>query len=237
MLDSRLLSKKAFRCIAARPLIWGAILLLVSPAASSQTQPQASLSGTLAVQQPAKPPSGVAVDLHDERGLRVAEAVTAADGSFLFAALPEGRYQLRVSLNGFQDYRETVTLSAGKRSIVVVVLQLKQLNEIVEVVALTTNEVATTSATAATLSGRTVDVEPVKGDDYKALLPLVPGVVRGPDGRINVKGAAATQSGLQWHQMSVTAPKGAALAQVYGSVQDNSQVWFDDFQFVEGGGP
>jgi hypothetical protein len=35
-----------------------------------------------------------------------------------------------------------------------------------------------------------------------------------------------------WHQMSVRAPLGATLAQVYASVHQNGLVWFDDFQFV-----
>lgn len=38
----------------------------------------------------------------------------------------------------------------------------------------------------------------------------------------------------QWHQMSATAPRNAVLAQVYVSVHENSQVWFDGFQFVQG---
>jgi outer membrane receptor protein involved in Fe transport len=51
-----------------------------------------------------------------------------------------------------------------------------------------------------------VDVEPVKGDDYQALLPLVPGVVRGPDGRININGSAAIQSGLTVSSSNVADP-------------------------------
>src|SRR6185369_12492245 len=37
-------------------------------------------------------------------------------------------------------------------------------------------------------------------------LPLVPGVVRGPDGRINVKGAQSTQAGWLVNSANVTDP-------------------------------
>jgi hypothetical protein len=43
-----------------------------------------------------------------------------------------------------------------------------------------------------------------------------------------------TSAAWQWHQMSARAPIGAALAQVYVSVHENGEVWFDDFQFVQG---
>ncbi len=38
----------------------------------------------------------------------------------------------------------------------------------------------------------------------------------------------------QWQQMSVTAPDRAAYAQVYASVHEGSEVWFDDMSLVEG---
>src|SRR5208337_4444520 len=41
---------------------------------------------------------------------------------------------------------------------------------------------------------------------FENLLPLVPGVVRGPDGRINLKGARATQSGALVNSANVTDP-------------------------------
>ena len=43
-----------------------------------------------------------------------------------------------------------------------------------------------------------------------------------------------TTSQWQWHQMSISAPKGAAFGEVYASVQGDSQVWFDDIKFVAG---
>ena len=41
---------------------------------------------------------------------------------------------------------------------------------------------------------------------FESLLPLVPGVVRGPDGHINLKGASSTQSGALVNSANVTDP-------------------------------
>src|SRR5262249_32883081 len=47
------------------------------------------------------------------------------------------------------------------------------------------------------LSGRVLEVSPIIGDDFQNLLLMLPGVVRGPDGRLRVKGGQPTQSALQ----------------------------------------
>ena len=47
---------------------------------------------------------------------------------------------------------------------------------------------------------------PIKKREIESLLPLVPGVVRGPDGRINMKGAQATQAGWLVNSANVTDP-------------------------------
>jgi len=39
----------------------------------------------------------------------------------------------------------------------------------------------------------------------------------------------------EWHQMSVVAPPGAVVAQIYASVNETEtgSVWFDDFSLVK----
>jgi hypothetical protein len=44
----------------------------------------------------------------------------------------------------------------------------------------------------------------------------------------------AEDSEWKWNQMSVTSPSGAAMANVYASVHENSEVWLDDFKFTKG---
>src|SRR5262249_38057768 len=57
-----------------------------------------------------------------------------------------------------------------------------------------------------TISQSVVERAPNQEEKVDSLLPLVPGVVRGPDGRINMKGAQATQSGWLVNSANVTDP-------------------------------
>ncbi len=76
-----------------------------------------------------------------------------------------------------------------------IALELTSPTEQVEVVGQSTAEPDRTDAGEA-VDSRLVDLAPLKGDNFQALLPLVPGVVRAIDGRISFKGAQPTQSAL-----------------------------------------
>ena len=52
----------------------------------------------------------------------------------------------------------------------------------------------------------TVEKAPNQNERIESLLPLVPGVVRGPDGRINMKGAQSTQAGWLVNSANATDP-------------------------------
>ena len=62
------------------------------------------------------------------------------------------------------------------------------------------------SAQKNTIGQSTVENAPNQNEKIDSLLPLVPGVVRGPDGRINMKGAQATQAGWLVNSANVTDP-------------------------------
>src|SRR5690606_33189293 len=47
---------------------------------------------------------------------------------------------------------------------------------------------------------------PLVNEKFQDALPLLPGVVRGPDGLLNLKGARASQSGLLVNSVNVTDP-------------------------------
>ena len=53
---------------------------------------------------------------------------------------------------------------------------------------------------------------PNANDRFESSLPLIPGVVRGPDGHINLKGARNTQSGALVNSANVTDPVTGASA-------------------------
>src|SRR5262249_27941562 len=47
---------------------------------------------------------------------------------------------------------------------------------------------------------------PLVNERFQDAIPLVPGVVRGPDGMLNIKGARASQSGMIVNSANVTDP-------------------------------
>jgi hypothetical protein len=88
-----------------------------------------------------------------------------------------------------------------------VALELKLVNvdTTVTVTSSTSNGAQISTATV-TISEKTIADAPNANQRFESLLPLVPGVVRGPDGRINLKGARATQSGALVNSANVTDP-------------------------------
>ena len=62
------------------------------------------------------------------------------------------------------------------------------------------------SAPTETVSAKTLREAPNVNERFESSLPLIPGVVRGPDGHINLKGARNTQSGALVNSANVTDP-------------------------------
>src|SRR4029077_8844135 len=62
------------------------------------------------------------------------------------------------------------------------------------------------SSSEAVIDKSTVFNAPNRNDRVDALLPLIPGVVRGPDGLINMKGARASQGGTLVNNGNATDP-------------------------------
>ena len=51
-----------------------------------------------------------------------------------------------------------------------------------------------------------MDVQPLAGDDFQSLLTVLPSIIRGPDGRLRVKGGGPTTSALQVSSASLNDP-------------------------------
>jgi hypothetical protein len=131
------------------------------------------------------------------------EIVTNADGKFVFVALPPGNYTVEASSSGLEAIQ---TISVHANEVVQIPLHLRppQVNTFVTV---TANETDTqTPALTETINEKTIRDAPNVNERFEALLPLVPGVVRGPDGHINLKGASSTQSSALVNSANVTDP-------------------------------
>jgi hypothetical protein len=125
-------------------------------------------------------------------------------GKYSFPSVEPGTYTIEATAPGL-DSQQSVNVTSGDVAEVTLTLQIAK----------TTTDVTVTanSATSAqTIDQKTIDNAPNANERFETLLPLVPGVVRGPDGRINMKGARNTQSGALVNSANVTDPASGGSA-------------------------
>jgi hypothetical protein len=87
-----------------------------------------------------------------------------------------------------------VDVSVGTSSTVPVEMDVAAVTSKFDVIASDTAQ-GEESAQHNTINQSVVEKAPNQDESIGSLLPLAPGVVRGPDGRSNMKGAQATQAG------------------------------------------
>ncbi len=170
-------------------------------------QTTAAVHGVVTTQSGMVRLPGVSVSITPAGGGRPLVTVSNDDGAFRVSKLAPGGYTVQPALVGFEVVApRTIVLAAGQDLEIDFNLELARYVEHVDVAERAAPVPTETAAAGDTVPARLVDVLPVKGDDYQAILPTVPGVVRGPDGRINMKGGRPTQTGLQVSNAYVTDP-------------------------------
>ena len=124
-------------------------------------------------------------------------------GHFTFPEVAPGAYTLTAQFPGLEA-TQNVVVEMGKVSNAELELKPVEVKTSVTVTA-TQSEVKQEVANH-TISATTVRDAPNQNERTESLLPMVPGVVRGPDGRINMKGARNTQSGALVNSANATDP-------------------------------
>jgi TonB-dependent receptor-like protein/carboxypeptidase family protein len=154
---------------------------------------------------------GVLVELRQSaQTVVLASTLTDATGMVTFPAVPPGRYVITATRAGFLPAESAVfEVRPNTAARVLVNIRLTFVMPVVDVPAKLlpspTDSVQPVSMSDM-LSGDVLDVAPLVGDDYQNLMRLLPGVVRGPDGRLRVKGGQPTQSALQVSSASLVDP-------------------------------
>jgi len=133
----------------------------------------------------------------------VLETETDENGNYTFAEVASGTYRIEVSLSGLEA-AGTIRVEGGK--IVRAELQLKPADVKSSVTVTATAPETKDPAPSETISEKTLRDAPNVNERFESSLPLVPGVLRGPDGHINLKGARNTQSGALVNSANVTDP-------------------------------
>jgi len=132
------------------------------------------------------------------------EAESDAHGAFAIGGLPPGKYDIEANAPGLNAVL-SVEVVSGTTSVVPLELSVASVASTVNVTASDPPPIEE-SAQKNTIGQSIVENAPNQNEKIDSLLPLVPGVVRGPDGRINMKGAQATQAGWLVNSANVTDP-------------------------------
>ena len=133
------------------------------------------------------------------------ETTTSPTGTYSFAAVPQNTYRVDVTAPGLSGSK-TVTLGSDPTLEVQIELTVNAVKESVTVTGEANAPVPVQSSSETVIDKSTVFNAPNRNDRVDALLPLIPGVVRGPDGLINMKGARASQGGTLVNNGNATDP-------------------------------
>jgi outer membrane receptor protein involved in Fe transport len=139
----------------------------------------------------------------------VGETTSDSIGQVAFADVSSGRYVVQASRDGFVDSESSpFDVRAGDTAQVLVEMRLTFIRESVEVVvpANSPTESLQPVAVSDVLSGAKMDVQPLAGDDFQSLLTVLPSIMRGPEGRLRIKGGGPTNGALQMSSASLNDP-------------------------------
>jgi hypothetical protein len=133
------------------------------------------------------------------------ETVSDDKGRYTFEAVPQGAYRIEAQAPHLRGSAMAEPL-AGRVLDIPVELKPEALTESVTVSAEGAPAVSAESSDQTVVEKSTIVNAPNLQERVDALLPLVPGVVRGPDGMINMKGVRSSQSGYLVNSASASDP-------------------------------
>jgi len=141
-----------------------------------------------------------------KQSVQIAETSANETGEYEFTKLAPGEYTLETTVDGFKPNIKTVTIRAGETSVEKIILEVADVTATVTI-ASTTDVLASTEAAATnTVKQNTLQTLPLPNEQLLDAVPLVPGVVRGPDGQIDMNGARPSQSAMVVNSANVTDP-------------------------------
>jgi hypothetical protein len=134
------------------------------------------------------------------------QTISDEDGAYSFTGLTAGDYTLTVELQGFDKYEQKVSVQIEATVELNILLAPTAITGTVTVTDDQTNSSKTESSVPGTITTATLRDAPLIDQRFQDALPLLPGIVRGPDGTLNIKGTRPTQSGILVSSLNVTDP-------------------------------
>jgi outer membrane receptor for ferrienterochelin and colicin len=180
-----------------------AVCLFASVSRGAQpNRPLAKVTGTVFVEDSAGVRSAVAGAKVTLSGPALIETKTDEDGNFSVSSVPSGTYQVEATAPGLA-IRQTIRIEAIE---IRLLLHLKPAEVASSVVVKAEESETKDPAPSETVTSSTLRDAPNANERFESALPLIPGVVRGTDGRVNLKGSRNTQSGALVNSANVTDP-------------------------------
>ena len=118
---------------------------------------------------------------------------TDRQGHFEFLQLAPGSYSLACAAMGYQPLAKRIEVGRENPEVEFVLPARQTLRQSIQVRARASTAGLEQGAPPATLSSPQIADLPLTEQKFKAALPLIPGVVRTPDGKINIKGLPENQ--------------------------------------------
>ena len=151
-------------------------------------------------------PEGISLELKPLiDGRPVLTTLTDAAGRYEFKGVKPGDYLLRLQAAGFEPFSAMIRVTGGATIVQNISAKLTGITQKVEVTE-QTESVSTSSSSGPKLTEKQLAALPLVEENFKAALPLTPGVVRTPEGKLNFRGSGEEQSMLQVNDAKMTDP-------------------------------
>ncbi len=194
------------------PRLFGLMFIVMLAAGGSGAYAQSStgsVAGTVAIPggdgQPSLVP-GVTLTLTCADATAPLTGVTDEHGAFQFTEAPVGACVLVADLQGFKSASRQLVISAGHTTEAVLKLDLDTVHEEVNVTGNTESGQENSRATVDRMGSKELQTAPIANERFQDALPLIPGVVRGPDGLLNISGTRSNQSAMTFNNANATDP-------------------------------
>jgi hypothetical protein len=199
----------AFNCILSVGLLAAILLHAAGLPAQETTQKRGSVKGIVSLvdaTQETSTPEGLLLELKPlAEGAASLWAVTDAAGNYEFKDVADGDYTLQFQAEGFVPFTETLHLRNGTSFVENISVKLTGLRQKIEV-SEQVEPLSADSSNASKLSEKQLAILPLAEEDFKASLPLTPGVIRTPEGKLNFRGGGEDQSMLLVNDSKMTDP-------------------------------
>lgn len=136
------------------------------------------------------------------------KAISDESGHYLFRHVPPGPCTVTARAPGFRTAGRTVAVTAGTAAKADIEMGLGEIEQKVTVSGRATTGVETTSTSTAApaITQNMLQLAPLVSERFQDAMPLIPGVIRGPDGLLDVEGASPSASATLLNRASASDP-------------------------------